>query len=580
MRKESLKIDGIVDDANETNGDNGVASEIATNGNGKLKNAASDDNNESIVDSEDPFEALLRENPAKKAAPVAAEQTESQTDIKSESKTSADADNLDNGAAADAAGTSSVPGETNGDGGNDDGDGGYEVEDIIDHKYTGKRMKKFYLIRWKGYGSTDDTWEPEVSLTCPDIVSAYLEKHPDERPPEKLPKVKAPKRQKKTVEAVARVMPKRAAAHLSSYDNENANDNEDYEVAAIVSHKVQDGQNYYLVKWKNYGSKDNTWEPEASLSCADLLAAFHKQPKSKTKSPKKTKIVKGGKDVAKKSAKAVKNDTGYEVEKIINSRIEKGKKVFLIRWKGYSAKDDTWEPLSSLNCPEKIKEFENAKKPSNKGKQVKEAEATNDEETGYEVEQIVGEKTERGKKCYLVKWKGFSSKENTWEPEKLLSCPDLVSKFKASQKASTPNSSSNNKKRKSALKSPTATPAKRGRKSVSYADDVQDSIDAIKKLPSRRATKAVAVEKDPLACSDNEDDTENGGNNEKEWEVEKIIAERDHRGIKQYLIRWKGCKPEADTWEPESQLNCSELIAAFGKKVPARRGRPAKKSLG
>ncbi|XP_034468750.1 chromodomain Y-like protein isoform X1 [Hippoglossus hippoglossus] len=42
----------------------------------------------------------------------------------------------------------------------------YEVERIID-KRKNKKMKLEYLVRWRGYGSEEDTWEPESHLsTC------------------------------------------------------------------------------------------------------------------------------------------------------------------------------------------------------------------------------------------------------------------------------------------------------------------------------------------------------------------------------------------------------------------------------
>lgn len=48
----------------------------------------------------------------------------------------------------------------------------------------------------------------------------------------------------------------------------------------------------------------------------------------------------------------------FEVEKIIEVRFKKnGTKDFLIRWKGFSAVDDTWEPEKNLNCPDLISKF-------------------------------------------------------------------------------------------------------------------------------------------------------------------------------------------------------------------------------
>ncbi|XP_017461466.1 PREDICTED: M-phase phosphoprotein 8-like, partial [Rhagoletis zephyria] len=53
-----------------------------------------------------------------------------------------------------------------------------------------------------------------------------------------------------------------------------------------------------------------------------------------------------------------------------------------------------------------------------------------DEREEYAVEQIVDKQIENGNAKYLVKWEGFSSSENTWEPlESLKDSMDLVTEF-------------------------------------------------------------------------------------------------------------------------------------------------------
>ena len=48
-----------------------------------------------------------------------------------------------------------------------------------------------------------------------------------------------------------------------------------------------------------------------------------------------------------------------EVEKILNKRMVRGKKKFLVRWKGYTAEEDIWENKENLkNAKEMVKEFE------------------------------------------------------------------------------------------------------------------------------------------------------------------------------------------------------------------------------
>ena len=47
------------------------------------------------------------------------------------------------------------------------------------------------------------------------------------------------------------------------------------------------------------------------------------------------------------------------MEKILNKRIVKGKKKFLVRWKGYTIEKDTWENRENLeNAKEWVEEFE------------------------------------------------------------------------------------------------------------------------------------------------------------------------------------------------------------------------------
>ena len=48
----------------------------------------------------------------------------------------------------------------------------------------------------------------------------------------------------------------------------------------------------------------------------------------------------------------------YEVEKILNKRDIRDKQQYLVRWKGYIVKKDTWEELKNLeNIRELVEEF-------------------------------------------------------------------------------------------------------------------------------------------------------------------------------------------------------------------------------
>lgn len=51
----------------------------------------------------------------------------------------------------------------------------FEVEKIID-VYFKKNKSREFLIRWKGFPASDDTWEPEANLNCPELITKFMEK--------------------------------------------------------------------------------------------------------------------------------------------------------------------------------------------------------------------------------------------------------------------------------------------------------------------------------------------------------------------------------------------------------------------
>lgn len=47
----------------------------------------------------------------------------------------------------------------------------------------------------------------------------------------------------------------------------------------------------------------------------------------------------------------------YQVDRIIAHKYEKGVCLFKVRWEGYTAKDDTWEPHESFASPVPVIEY-------------------------------------------------------------------------------------------------------------------------------------------------------------------------------------------------------------------------------
>ena len=57
----------------------------------------------------------------------------------------------------------------------------YEVKSIKAHRYFGKNKKLQFLIQWKGYPESDNTWEPADSVHAPDLIKQYKQRMPSYR---------------------------------------------------------------------------------------------------------------------------------------------------------------------------------------------------------------------------------------------------------------------------------------------------------------------------------------------------------------------------------------------------------------
>jgi Chromo (CHRromatin Organisation MOdifier) domain len=57
-----------------------------------------------------------------------------------------------------------------------DGQEEYKVEQIINSRHAGHAKKLQYLLHWKGYSHTHDSWQDATEVHAPELVKEYYER--------------------------------------------------------------------------------------------------------------------------------------------------------------------------------------------------------------------------------------------------------------------------------------------------------------------------------------------------------------------------------------------------------------------
>lgn len=130
-------------------------------------------------------------------------------------------------------------------------------------------------------------------------------------------------------------------------------------------------------------------------------------------------------------------DEVFYVEKVLNRRIKKGVVQYFLKWQGYSDSENSWEPISNLNCPDLISKFEQNRKKNNGKEKEKvatmkvqaEAKKLVGFDRGLEPDEIIGVVKDNDEYKFLMKWKGTDEEDLVLAKECNEKCPQNVIKF-------------------------------------------------------------------------------------------------------------------------------------------------------
>lgn len=275
----------------------------------------------------------------------------------------------------------------------------YVVEKIAGRRTKGGKIE--YLLKWKGYESSENTWEPKENLDCPELIEAYEEaerqkkKAPEKKKTtnasEKKPtKLKTTAKRKRNADSesddglvevsdssdspapkpttsrgrpATKSRPKRARPVVSDTDEEaasKASDDSDTAEEKPTKKKAADNK-----KAKLSSSTDSEDEPPPAKTTAAAKKPVEKTRSSSRSSEKDAQEDKAPKTVEKEKQKEKDTtslidkvmDNDYEPEKIIGATESNGELMFLVKWKNMSKADLISAKIAKIACPQTVIAF-------------------------------------------------------------------------------------------------------------------------------------------------------------------------------------------------------------------------------
>lgn len=188
--------------------------------------------------------------------------------------------------------------------------------------------------------------------------------------------------------------------------NSKSEEEKEYLVEHIIKKRIKKGKVEYLLKWKGYSDKYNSWEPKRNLNCEELIEEFEK------------KLIEKIRELKKKPKRSCKR-------KLSNSTIENNKSIA-----GHSKKQKKVFPQSDLM----VKKSENVYDGDDKDTKSEALEMKHTNNINVKLpekvpEKILGTIGINGPLMFLMKWEGTEEADFILAKEANILYPQIVIKF-------------------------------------------------------------------------------------------------------------------------------------------------------
>merc|ERR1739838_845734 len=141
----------------------------------------------------------------------------------------------------------------------------YSVEKVVD-KRVGLKGKVEYLLKWKGYGDEDNTWEPKENLDCKDLIETYEKKRK-----EKTDKKKEADKRKSGAGGDT------ASKKKKGDDDQPRGFDRTLDPERIIGATDSSGELMFLIKWKGSDEADLVPAREANVKCPQTVIKFYEE---------------------------------------------------------------------------------------------------------------------------------------------------------------------------------------------------------------------------------------------------------------------------------------------------------------
>uniref|UniRef100_A0A914XNX5 Heterochromatin protein 1 n=1 Tax=Plectus sambesii TaxID=2011161 RepID=A0A914XNX5_9BILA len=147
-----------------------------------------------------------------------------------------------------------------------------EEEEFIVEKVLAKRIRNGrveYFLRWKGYSDSENTWEPDDNLDCPDLIQEFEENEKRKRE-QAVDEGGAPAKRKSEVTDSGTKKRKRDDDKPRGFDRGLDPDR-------ILGATDSNGELTFLIKWKNTDEADLVPAKIANVRCPQIVIKFYEE---------------------------------------------------------------------------------------------------------------------------------------------------------------------------------------------------------------------------------------------------------------------------------------------------------------